>query len=86
MDDVDHLKFWSLSLAAAATEAETPAGCVVRIGSFLSSATATPSASFLVAALSDPNLSVAFCHSKYISPSSIKFQLNPYILNFIRYY
>ncbi|KAE8702651.1 hypothetical protein F3Y22_tig00110482pilonHSYRG00566 [Hibiscus syriacus] len=57
--DMVHLAILSLSLAAVATVAATPAGCVVSVGSLLISATFTPSASPFVAALSDCNFSVA---------------------------
>lgn len=48
-----------LSLAAAATEAATPVGWVVRYGSFRISAPVTPSASRRVAGLSAGNFEVA---------------------------
>lgn len=49
-------------VAAAATEAETPAGWVVSIGSFRISVAETPSASLFVTCLSDANLVVASCN------------------------
>lgn len=57
-------QFCWLRRAAAAMEAEMPAGWVVRSGSFLISAPATPSASFLVASLSDGNFKAASCYHK----------------------
>lgn len=51
------------SAEAAATEAATPAGCVVKNGSFLISAPVTPSASFLVAGLSAGNCNEGPCYT-----------------------
>lgn len=54
-----------LSLAAAATDAATPVGWVVRYGSFRISAPVTPSASLRVAGLSAGNFEVASYKSSH---------------------
>ena len=63
-----------LSLAAAATEAATPVGWVVRYGSFRISALVTPSASRLVAGLSAGNFEVASYKSLYVCNTHAYFQ------------